>query len=72
VFNVQLYDAANDKPKRSRRLATREGAKMMGGMVLEATEVLIDAADLEHGNQWTALDYQPKAAGPATFQTRVE
>jgi hypothetical protein len=72
VFNVQLYDATNDKPKLSQRLATLQGAQMMGGMALDATAVQIDEVDLENGHQWTALDFKPKPPSPPTFHTTLE
>jgi hypothetical protein len=71
VYEIQLYDVANDAPKISRRWATREGAQIMGGMVLEHTAVQIDETELENGNQWTALGFEPKPPGPATFQTKI-
>jgi hypothetical protein len=69
VYRVELYDAANDAPKISRRWATRQGAETMCGMLLENTAAQIDETELESGNQWTALDFEPKSPGPATFQT---
>jgi hypothetical protein len=69
VYKVQLYDAANDEPITSRRLATRQGAEMMQGNVLENTAIEIDESQLEHGQQWTEKNFNPTPR--IGFQTRV-
>ncbi len=59
VYRVQLYDVANDAPHISRRMATIEGAKMMGGSIIEGSALEIDETQLENGEQWTPRDFVP-------------
>jgi hypothetical protein len=69
VYKVQLYDAVNDEPLTSRRMATRRGAEMMQGHVLENTGIEIEESQLERGQQWTVPNFNPN---PRTgVQTRV-
>ena len=58
VYEVRVYDIATDKFSLSRRLATREGAAIMHGKVLEDTQVEIDDSLLEPGEQWTPVDFE--------------
>jgi hypothetical protein len=60
VYKVQLYDVATDHPMISRRMATREGAEKMGGVILEDTAMEIDASQLESGEGWTPRDFNPR------------
>ncbi|MGB8278088.1 MAG: hypothetical protein WCF20_09210 [Methylovirgula sp.] len=69
VYRVKLYDVANDATLISRRMATPEGAKMMGGQIIEDTAVEIDEAQLENGEQWTERDFNPHRH--TGFQTQV-
>jgi hypothetical protein len=74
VYRVELYDVAADAPKISGRWMTRQGAETMRGTVLEDTAVEIDDAELEHGKQWTEIDFQPQQDSSEkipTFQTVV-
>ncbi|MEA2730752.1 MAG: hypothetical protein QOF70_5227 [Acetobacteraceae bacterium] len=43
----------------ARRMATEEGAKVMGGHFIPDTAVEIDAGLLETAEQWTRLDFDP-------------
>jgi hypothetical protein len=43
----------------SRRMATEEGAKLMGGQIVPDTAVEIDAGLIETGEQWTRLEFDP-------------
>jgi hypothetical protein len=61
VYKVQLYDAKDDKPVISRRMATPEGADKMGGTIVEGTGYVIDLTDLEVGHEWTAIGFDPTA-----------
>jgi hypothetical protein len=61
VYKVGLYDTQNDAPCTSRRMATIQGAAMMGGWIIDRTEVEIDQSQLEPGVQWTARDFNPNA-----------
>ena len=63
VYKVQLYDAANDAPVVSRRMATLNGVEKMNGTVIEGTGYTVDSTDLENGQQWTAIDFDPVALG---------
>jgi hypothetical protein len=62
VYKVRLYDPQNDEPCTSRRMATIQGAAMMGGWIIDGTEIEIDSSKLEPGMQWTARDFNPNAA----------
>jgi hypothetical protein len=64
VYKVQLYNAVTDAPMISRRMATRQGAEIMQGVVLENTEIEIDESQLERGEQWTARGFIPDASTP--------
>jgi hypothetical protein len=61
VYKVKVYDVTTDQFVISRRLATREGAAIMRGVVLEDTGVVIDASQLEPGEQWTPKDFTPQS-----------
>jgi hypothetical protein len=60
VYKVRIYDIQQDAPRVSRRMATEAGAKKMGGEILPETATLIEAEDLECGEQWTPRDYKPR------------
>ncbi|HEY8128401.1 MAG TPA: hypothetical protein VIF39_06770 [Hyphomicrobium sp.] len=69
VFRVSKYDIATNSTIISRRMATREGAQIMGARILEDTATFIDASQLEPGEQWTPINFSPN---PRTgFQTQV-
>jgi hypothetical protein len=69
VYKVGLYDTQNDETRTSRRMATIQGAAMMGGWTIAGTEVEINQSQLEPGMQWTARDFNPNAA--VGFQRQV-
>jgi hypothetical protein len=69
VYKVGLYDAQNDEPRTSRRMATAEGAAAMGGWIIDGTEIEIDRSQLEPGRQWTARDFNPRVT--VGFQRQV-
>ena len=60
VYKVKVYDIYKDEPVLSRRMATREGAAIMKGDVIENTATEIDASQLEPGENWTPRDFIPK------------
>lgn len=60
VYQVQVYDVNLDELITSRRWATQEGAKEMGGKIIEHTKTMIDSKDLVRGTGWTEKDYVPK------------
>lgn len=70
VYNVDLYDVANDEVIRSRRMATLKGIEVMGGRAVEGSAIEIDASQLEPGEEWTARNFNPKAR--SGFQTSME
>lgn len=57
VYRVKKYDIGSDEFQISRRMATREGAQLMGAEIIENTEREIDDSELEHGEQWTRRDF---------------
>ncbi len=59
VFKVKIYDVLSDEFRVSRRMATECGAERMRGQVIPNTEILINADDLELGEQWTKIDFIP-------------
>ena len=59
VYRVKVYNSLTDEFVVSRRMATREGAAIMKGVVLDSTEVEIDASQLEPGENWTPKDFTP-------------
>jgi hypothetical protein len=59
VYKVKVYDIYKDELIVSRRMATREGAAIMKGDVVENTAVEIDASQLEPGEDWTPKDFIP-------------
>jgi hypothetical protein len=69
VYKVGLYDALNDEPRISRRMATIKGAAQMRGWIIDGTGIEIDPALLEPSMQWTARDFNPNSRGG--FQTQV-
>jgi hypothetical protein len=70
VYKVGLYDAQNDEPRTSRRMATAQGAAAMGGWIIDGTETEIEQSQLEPGMQWTARDFNPKATVGLQRQVR--
>jgi hypothetical protein len=69
VYKVKVYDITNDSTMVSRRMATRKGAAMMRGEVIEDSATEVDEARLENGGQWTAVGFNPH---PRTgFQQQV-
>jgi hypothetical protein len=59
VYRVTVYDPETDKKFLSRRMATRDGAAIMHGTIIEDTEIEIDESQLERGEQWTPMDFKP-------------
>ena len=55
AFRVKFYDGRTDEFFYSSHMATREGAKDHGAVVIEETATQIDSSQLEPGKQWTAL-----------------
>jgi hypothetical protein len=58
VYRVKRYNIETDEEVILPRMATREGAAKMGA-VIEDTDVEIDEAELEPGEQWTPQDFTP-------------
>jgi hypothetical protein len=56
AYKVKLYNPLADEAVVSRRLASREGAAIMKGVVLDDTEVEVDESQLEPGEKWTPRD----------------
>jgi hypothetical protein len=63
VHKVQAYNIATDELQVSRRMATIAGARIVGGDIIEGTEVEIDESQLEPGRQWTARNFNPHSTG---------
>ena len=63
VYKVRLYDISNEKSVISRRMATPEGAAYMGGEIIDGTGYVVDNFELEPGEAWTPLDFEPAAPG---------
>ena len=59
VYRVQVYNIMTDQIVISRRMATREGAEIMRGKVIDDTAVEIDESQLEPGEEWTPIDFNP-------------
>jgi len=59
VYKVRVYNVMTDEFVISRRMATRDGAAIMRGEILEHTGVEIDSSHLEDGEQWTPKDFSP-------------
>lgn len=59
VYKVQVYNIMTDQSVLSRRMATREGAEIMKGKVIENTAVEIDETQIEPGEEWTPIDFRP-------------
>ncbi len=59
VFKVQAYNIITDQYVLSRRMATREGAEIMKGKVIENTAAEIDETQLEPGEKWTPRNFKP-------------
>jgi hypothetical protein len=63
VFRVKIYDVQSDQHLVSKRLATKKGIETMRG-VAHGPPIAIPESDLQAGEQWTHIDYEPPA--PAT------
>ena len=61
VYRVTVFNKDTNvwEDQLSRRMATLEGAKAIGGKVIENTEIEIDDSLLERGEQYTPIDFQP-------------
>jgi cytosine/adenosine deaminase-related metal-dependent hydrolase len=59
VYNIKRYDPYTDETSILPRMATREGARALGGEIIEGTAVEIDVARLEHGERFTPPDFEP-------------
>jgi hypothetical protein len=44
-------------------MATPEGAAYMGGEIIDGTGYVVDNSELEPGEAWTPLDFEPAALG---------
>src|ERR1700721_2862079 len=53
VHKVERFDIVKGGRCILPRMETREGAKILGGKVIEGSGVVIDASRLEHGEQFT-------------------
>ena len=69
VYKVKLYDVVNDEIIISARMATRRGAEIMKGTIIENTGIEIEASRLEPGQEWTPRGFRPDAL--RGFQTLV-
>jgi hypothetical protein len=63
VYKVKMYNPTTDGEMLSRRMATREGASIMGGWIVEGSGFVIDLTELESEIGWTPLDFYPVARG---------
>lgn len=63
VYKVKLYDVAADRSTISRRMATADGARNMGGTIVKGSGYVVDSTELEAGEEWTATDFDPVALG---------
>jgi hypothetical protein len=59
VYNVKRYDPYTDETIILPRMATREGARALGGDIIEGTAVEIDETRLEPGERFTPPDFEP-------------
>jgi hypothetical protein len=59
VYHVRLYDHHIGAVSVSTRMATEEGAKVMGGQIVPDSGLEVDAGLLEKGEQWTRLNFDP-------------
>lgn len=62
VYKVRMYNIATDEFVISRRMATIKGSRIMGGDIIDGTEIEIDESQLEPGMEWTARDFNPHSA----------
>ena len=61
VYKVKLYDARDEAPLISTRMATLKGAHIMGGAIVEGSGIDIDGSQLEPGAQWTPHNFSPSS-----------
>ena len=60
VYRAESTDGLTASTMHSRRWFTRQGAEAEAVKLLEDTATDIDDKDLEHGQQWTPIDYMPR------------
>jgi hypothetical protein len=70
VHRVRVYDPQIGTVVVSPRMATEEGAKLMGGQIIPGTNLEIDAALLE-GGSWTGLHSQSAKVGSQSVAVLV-
>jgi hypothetical protein len=64
VYRFTIYEIVNDENRRSRRWATREAIKRVGGEVLEDTATEVDASVLGGEIEgMTVRNFNPQPAG---------
>jgi hypothetical protein len=59
VYKVRKYDILAGETRIEPCVATREGAVIMGGEIVESSAVEIDESQLMPGEQWTPLNFKP-------------
>jgi hypothetical protein len=64
VYPVDIFDFMTGKILRSPRMATRVGAIIMRGTIIEDGAAEIDESQLEKGEHWTPIDFKPEPKAP--------
>lgn len=59
VYKFKAFDIRAGKDVVSRRMATRKRIETMGGTLIENTGIEINESQLEHGQEWTPIDFKP-------------
>jgi hypothetical protein len=70
VYKMRFYDVQSDTFVVSRRMATEEGARFLGGKIIPSSAAEIDDSELEPQEQWTSRNFNP-SKHPGGIQKQV-
>jgi hypothetical protein len=61
IYKVQSYDINTDQNIISRRMMTKEGAKMHDSEIIPETALLVSRSVLIQGEEYTEIDFNPQS-----------
>ena len=67
VFKIKCFDAFMGEERILRCMATRSGARLLGGgfEIIEGTAIEVDASQLERGEPWTGVGFHAPGSAQA-------
>jgi hypothetical protein len=73
VFKIKCFDAFMGEERILRCMATRSGARLLGGgfEIIEGTAIEVDASQLERGEPWTGVGFHAPGSAQATGSVNI-